>query len=108
MNKLADFLGVDPAWLETGEGDPEPAGQDGEFLDGLQQLEQRVDRVDQLLADLANALAEESRWQQVEDRLNFLSEQMHKYAKASGQGEDAPVESPQWSPIDLTPEGPKP
>jgi hypothetical protein len=108
VNKLADFLAVDPGWLETGEGDPEPASQNGDLFDGLQQLEQRVDRIDRVLGDLANALAEETRWQQVEDRLNFLSAQMREYAAAAERGEGGPDESPQWSPIDLTPEGPKP
>ncbi|HEY6731924.1 MAG TPA: helix-turn-helix transcriptional regulator [Solirubrobacterales bacterium] len=107
VNRLAEFFGVDPGWLETGEGNPEPAAANGDFLDGLHQLEKRVDRVDQLLDDLSNALAEDRRWQQVEDRLNFLSEQMRNYA-VQAIDEDEVGGSPKWSPIDLTPGEPKP
>lgn len=105
LDRVAAYFGVNARWLDTGEG-PKKA-VDADLLGGLWALEEKVREQGDVIDVLRKALVEDPRWSQVEDRLNFLTEQFQR-AAIRAQDEDEQGESRQWLPIDLSPEEPAP
>lgn len=105
LDRVADFFGVNPRWLDSGEGEKHRPETD--LLNGLQRLEREVRQQGRALEEIRKVLTKDPRWPRVEARLNFLSDQLQRVA-IQAQDEDEQGESQQWSPIDLSPEEPAP